>query len=304
MRKVLSISYSQTGQLSNITDSILKSLESSDEIEIERLIIKPEKEFPFPWPFFKFFRIFPETVSMDPIPLEAMSTKHQQYDLILLSYQVWFLTPSLPITSFLQSEQAKTLFSGTPVVTIIGCRGMWLAAQEKMKQLLIQLNAKLIDNVVLTDECGAWFSFLATPLWMFTGKKKPVSWIPRAGISDEKIAESDRFGTAIRKRLELNDSVILEPMLQGLSAVAVNEKLIASERVGAHSFSIWSKILKKFGSQDSAGRLLGLIVYITFLLTLIITIVPITALLKKIFSPLLRKKTAQQKEYYAQPSGE
>ncbi|WP_233267327.1 hypothetical protein [Paraglaciecola sp. L3A3] len=56
--------------------------------------------------------------------------------MIILTYQVWFLSPSIPIASFLQSEPAKKLFKDTPVVTIIGCRGMWLMAQEKVKTLL------------------------------------------------------------------------------------------------------------------------------------------------------------------------
>ena len=133
---------------------------------------------------------------MQPIELKPIVTNYQQYDLIVLSYQVWFLSPSLPIASFLQSEQAKGLFDGTPVVTVIGCRGMWLMAQEKVKNLLQKLNAKLVDNVVLTDDCGAFFSFLATPLWMFTGNKKHFSWVPSAGVSELEISQAKRFGEA------------------------------------------------------------------------------------------------------------
>lgn len=304
MRKVLSISYSQTGQLFDITRSVVSPLLESDQVEVEQLIIQPKEKFPFPWPFFKFFRIVPETVQMDPIELEPIQTQHQQYDLIILSYQVWFLSPSLPISSFLQSNEAKSLFKGAPVVTLIGCRGMWLSAQEKMKGLLEQLQAKLVDNAVLSDDCGAWFSFLATPLWMLTGKKKPVSWIPKAGVSAQKIAESRRFGEAILARLSQDETAVTEPMLKGLAAVQIDEKLIASEKIGSRSFLIWSKILKRFGSQNSVGRTLGLCVYITFLVTLILTVVPISALLKKLLSPFAKRKTSQQKEYYAQPSGE
>ncbi len=86
--------------------------------------------------------------------------------------------------------------------------------------------------------------------------------------------------------------------------VKINDKLIASEKVGSRSFAVWSKILKAFGSRDSIGRTLGLGLYITFLVTLILTVVPVTALIKKILSPLFRKKIQKQKQYYAQPSGE
>ena len=41
-----------------------------------------------------------------------------------------------------------------------------------------------------------------------------------------------------------------------------------------------------------------------FLVTLILTLVPVTALLKKLLSPLLRGRTQRQKAYFAAPSGE
>lgn len=304
MRRVLTINYSQTGQLSDILDSITQPLVHSEQVELDVITLEPVKPFPFPWPFLQFFRIFPETVAMQPIELKPAHTAYQQYDLIILSYQVWFLSPSLPVASFLQSEQAKLLFDNTPVVTVLGCRGMWLMAQEKVKGLLQKLNAKLVDNVVLTDDCGAFFSFLATPMWMFTGNKKYFSWVPSAGVSKLEISQAERFGQAIKQKLEMDPEPITESMLHGLAAVKINEKLIASERVATHSFNIWSKILRKLGPQQSKRRAMGLCIYVVFLLTLILTVVPITALLKKLFSPLTKKKIAEQKKYYALPSGE
>lgn len=304
MRKVLTICYTQTGQLSAIKNSVCEVLEKSDQVSLETITITPSKPFPFPWPFLQFFRIFPETVAMQPIDIEKIVPEHEQYDLIILTYQVWFLSPSLPIASFLQSQQAKKLFNNTPVVTIIGCRGMWLMAQEKVKMLLKNLNAKLVDNVVLCDDCGAFFSFLATPMWMFSGKKKSLSWVPKAGVSETEIKDAKRFGEAIHERLTTDDTAIEQPMFTGLSAVKINEKLIASESVANHSFNIWSKILRKIGPQQSKRRALGLTVYVTFLLLLILTVVPISALLKKLISPLTKNKIIAQKTYYAEPSGE
>ena len=294
----------QTGQLAAIKNSVCDPLEKSAQVSVETLVLKPAKPFPFPWPFLKFFRIFPETVTMQPIDLEAFTTEHDQYDLIILTYQVWFLSPSLPIASFLQSEQAKKLFNNTPVVTIIGCRGMWLMAQEKVKAFLNKLNAKLVDNVVLSDDCGAFFSFLATPMWMLTGNKKPLSWVPAAGVGEQDIIDAKRFGDAIVTRLETNSDPIQQSMLTNLSAVKINEKLIASEKMANHSFGIWSKILRKIGPQQSTRRALGLMVYVTFLILLILTVVPISALIKKLISPLTKNKIIEQKKYYAEPSGE
>ena len=306
MRKVLVIHYSQTGQLTNIADSIVAPLQTDGDIDVEYLNVKPSTPYPFPWPFLTFFHIFPECVKMTPQPIELVTPAHTDYDLVILTYQVWFLSPSLPISSFMQSEQAIKLFNNKPVITVIGCRGMWLSAQEKMKLLLKNVNAKLIDNVVLSDECGSGFSFLATPLWMFSGKKKSVSWVPAAGVAEHEIKAASRFGIAIKNALNAlsAEQTLQQPVLKGLGAVKVNERFIASERVGQHSFRIWSKILSALGPMHSTRRSCGLLIYVLFLLTLIITVVPITALIKRLIAPLTRKRIAKQKAYFAEPSGE
>lgn len=306
VRKVLVVGYSQTGQLTRIIHSIMQPLLHNDSVQVDFLTIEPQVDFPFPWSFFKFFQIMPESVYMKPIALKCgdNALKDQSYDVIILSYQVWFLSPSLPISSFLQSKQAKILFNDTPVITVVGCRGMWLTAQSKVKALLSNLNASLIDNIVLTDNCGAAFSFLATPLWLLTGKKQPLTWIPKAGVSEQDIAQAQRFGIALKARFELDDNKLIKPVMTGLQAVKINEKLIISEKIGHRSFKVWGMLLMLLGPQNSLRRYVGLCFYFTFLLALIVTVVPITALIIKLVSPIFSKQLAKQKAYYAQPSGE
>lgn len=305
MRQVLIVHYSQSGQLNQLVESVSAPLREQSGVQVDYLQLRMQTPFPFPWPFLKFFRIFPETVLMQAQPLQPLAVDaEKKYDLIILAYQVWFLSPSLPMSSFLASPEAAKLLNGTAVMTLIGCRNMWLVAQEKMKQQLKTLNARLVDNAVLTDACGSAMSFLSTPLWMFTGRQKAYAWVPKAGIAASQITAARRFGEAIGKRLLQDQQPIVEPMLQGLGAVVINEKFIASERIGARSFYLWSKLLRALGPTDSRRRGLGLIVYIVFLLCMIVTVVPITALLKKLLSPLTKSRIAREKAYFAEPSGE
>ena len=304
MRQVLVVHYSQTGQLGRLVQSVCAPLLARYDVQLDFLAVQPATPYPFPWPFLTFFSIFPETVLMRPEPLQPLQVDaNKRYDLVILAYQVWFLSPSRPITSFLASPEAARLLRGTPVVTLIGCRNMWLMAQEKLKARLDALGARLLDNIVLTDACGSAASFLATPLWMFTGRQQPFAWLPKAGISEAEIADAQRFGVAIGERLA-QGGPIEQPMLRGLGAVRIDEKLIASERVGTRSFKAWGTLLAALGPQHSLRRRAGLIVYIVFLLSLILTVVPVTALLKKLLSPLTRARIQREKAYFAAPSGE
>ncbi|WP_262410508.1 dialkylrecorsinol condensing enzyme [Aquipseudomonas alcaligenes] len=285
--------------------SVCAPLQAHADVQVDFLALQPAEPFPFPWPFLGFFRIFPETVLMRPQPLLPLAVDAgKRYDLIILAYQVWFLSPSLPLSSFLASPEAARLLKDTPVVTLIGCRNMWLMAQEKVKARLSQLGARLVDNIALTDACGTAASFLATPLWLFTGRQKPYAWVPRAGIEEAEIVAASRFGEAMAQRLTADGLPITEPMLKGLGAVRIDEKLIGSEKVGNRSFQLWSRLLSALGPQQSRRRGAGLVVYIVFLLCLIITVVPLGALLKKLLTPLFRERTMREKAYFAGPSGE
>lgn len=305
MRQVLIVHFSQTGQLDRLAQSVCEPLQQCSDIQLDYLQLQPAQPYPFPWPFLEFFRIFPETVLMRPqslLPLAVDASK--RYDLVILAYQVWFLSPSQPMTAFLASPEAAQLLKGAPVVTLIGCRNMWLMAQEKVKNRLTELGARLVDNIALTDACGTAASFLATPLWLFTGRQKSYSWVPRAGIDEAEIVAASRFGVAMAQCLTADSLPIAQPMLRGLGAVRIDEKLIASEKVGNRSFQLWSRLLAALGPQQSRRRGAGLVVYILFLLCLIVTVVPLSALLKKLLAPLLKERTQREKAYFAGPSGE
>lgn len=305
MRQVLVVHYSQTGQLERLAASVCAPLLEQPGIQVDFLPLKPAEPYPFPWPFLTFFSVFPETVLMRPEALEPLDVEpNKRYDLIILAYQVWFLSPSRPVSSFLASDEAAALFRDTPVVTLIGCRNMWLMAQEKVKARLEALGAKLVDNIALTDACGTAASFLATPLWMFTGKRKALSWVPQAGISDADIAGAERFGRAMGARLIRDAEPLDAPMLIGLQAVRVDEKLIASERVGSRSFQIWGRLIAALSPQHSLRRRVLVAFYVMFLVSLILTVVPLTALFKRLLAPLTRKRIQREKAYFAAPSGE
>ena len=305
MRQVLVVHYSQTGQLERLASSVCAPLLAQPGIQVDFLPLKPSKPYPFPWPFLTFFSGLPETVLMRPEALEPLAVDpDKRYDLIILAYQVWFLSPSRPVTSFLASDEAALLFRDSPVVTLIGCRNMWLMAQEKVKARLAALGARLLDNIALTDACGTAASFLATPLWMFTGKRKALSWVPEAGISEAEIAAAERFGRAMQARLTRDAEPLDAPMLRGLQAVRVDEKLIASERVGSRSFQIWGRLIAALSPQQSLRRRALVAFYVIFLVSLILTVVPLTAVLKRLLAPLSRKRIQREKAYFAGPSGE
>ena len=302
MKRVLVLYYSQSGQLRRIVNRIVKGLESKAGIQCDCREIKPRAPYPYPWSFYAFFNVFPEAVFLDGCAVKPLDVA-EEYDLVVLGYTIWFLSPSIPVTGFLQTEQAAELLRNTPVVTIIGCRDMWLIGQEKMKSLLSGLGARLLDNVVLTDQGKSLYTFVTTPRWMLTGKKDRFLFFPKAGVAEQEISAADRFGERLAEALALDKEQGGEPLLSGLGAVNVNGKLIATERIAHRSFLIWSKLIKRAGKPNSLGRNIVITIYACFLFCLVLTVVPLNMLVRSVFSPLRRKAVAREVAYFEQPSG-
>jgi hypothetical protein len=303
-KRVLVIYYSQTGQLERVLKTMFSPLSEGDEVELDRVRLESSEDFSFPWPFWRFFDAFPETVYLDvPKNLPISFEEPENYDLIVLGYQPWFLSPSMPMSAFLLSDEAKKLLKDKPVITVIGCRNMWIEAQKTMMQLIDHCGAHLIDNVVLKDQSGPFESFITTPRWMLTGKKDSYLGLSRAGISEEDIKESKRFGQRLLEQFRQNISIEHKPLLSHLRAVIVDERFIASEKIAKRSFRIWGRLIRLFGTRGSWGRLPILAIYILFLITLILTVVPLNMMIQTLIRRLFKGKMDKIVEKLEAPSG-
>ena len=297
MKNILVIYYSQSGQLESIARNIAKPLLNSENINVLFHEIQLEKEFPFPWDNDSFFGAFPETflqipTTVKPVSETIMATK---FDLILLNYQVWYLTPSIPINSFLKSLDAKKLLNNTPVVTINGSRNMWVMAQEKVKVLLKQNNAILKGNIALVDRVGNLISVITIVEWMFSGvKKKYLGIFPLPGVSAKDINESSKFGEVILTSLKENSLDQLQSKLVVIDAVKISSYLVTVDRTANKIFAKWSNFIIKKGESRKSW----LKVFKVYLLLAIWLISPIVYILHLITYPLKIKKTRKELEYY------
>lgn len=304
IKRILVLSYSQTGQLAEITQSIVAPLQQCPHFSVHIETLRPVHPYPFPWRFFSFLDAFPESAQMVAPSLHPLSlTGDEDFDLVILPYQVWFLAPSLPITAFLKHPLAKKLLAGKPVVTVIACRNMWMLAQEKMKHLLTACGARLLDNVALVDPSSTMTTLLTTPVWLLSGKRDLLPGLPPAGIDAASIKAASRFGFALRDALQNDQERGTAPLLTGLNAADSDPSLLFSEKAGTRSFYLWGKLLRAVGEPGQWHRRPFLLLYVVFLITLILTIVPLSLLIQAVLRPFLQRKFASLKQKFDAPSG-
>ena len=303
MKNILVINYSQSGQLSQISAQLVEPMRAAGyRVHVETLV--PQTPFPWPWPLIDFVDAFPECVQLDAPPLQPLGiAADQDFDLVILAYQVWYLSPALPMTAFLKSPEGRQLIKGKPVITLVACRNMWLSAQEKMKRLIADAGGQLRDHLAFTDQGHALATFITTPRWVLTGKRDRFLGLPPAGVAPEEIQAASRFGRALVDALNDDAEKSPAPMLCGLRAVTVNPRLAFSERAGHRAFTVWSKLIRRFGRRGQWRRRPVLFLFAVYLIMMVITIVPISLLLQWLLSPLLKAKLARIKAELEAPSG-
>lgn len=302
MKNILVIHYSQSGQLTEIVNNIATPLSKSEAINVVHHQIEMETAFPFPWKKKEFFNVFPESFLQIPSKIKPIpdSILNQKFDLVIFGYSVWYLSPSIPATSFLSSPEAKKLLASTPVITVIGCRNMWIMSQEKVKKLLKDCNATLVGNIALVDRHINHISVITIVQWMFTGKKeKYLGVFPKPGISQKDIDESSKFGDVILEDVHNNNLDNLQKNLVKENAVLIKPFLVLADKRANLLFAKWAKFIHSKGDANNKNRTIWLKTFNYYLLFAIWIIAPLVFILFLFSYIPFYGKIKRDKKYYS-----
>ena len=294
-KKILVIYYSQSGQLGDILENFIKPIREAGH-SIETVQVQPAMLYPFPWKGKSFFAVMPDCVLEVPSTLQPIVLAESQYDLVVLGYQAWFLSPSIPVNSILKTPAVKAVLNNTPVITLTGARNMWISAMERVKFMLKESGAKLVGNIALVDRHHNFISFITIFYWMFKGKKERwLNRFPKPGVSDEDIVGTGKFGATALSFLESGNWDGLQEKLVEQKAVEVKYNLMFIESKAKRIFGIWARFIAK-----RKKRTAWLVVFKYYLLIALFIAAPIILTIDAIFfKPFLSARIKRQKQYYS-----
>lgn len=294
-KKILVLYYSQSGQLGDILDSFTKPLIAAGH-QLERVQVHPAVPYDFPWKGKSFFAVMPDCVLQNPGQLQPFTIKESKYDLVILGYQAWFLSPSIPFNTLLHDPTVRSILKDTPVITITGARNMWISAMEKIKPTLRDIGAKLSGNIALVDKHANIISFITIFHWMFSAKKTRL-WniFPKPGVSDEDIAHCSVYGDTVLQHMQNNNWSGLQEALVAQKAVVIKYNLMFIESKARRIFAIWANIIVK-----KKKRTPWLVAFKYYLLIALFIAAPIILTVDAIFfKPFLSGRIKKQKQYYS-----
>lgn len=300
VKQVLVVTYSQSGQLDSIVQNIIHELEQDKNIHMDFETLIPDPLFPFPWTDLSFWDAMPESVRKIPSNLKPLLfDPNKKYDLIILGYPIWFLSPPIPLTSFLKSEEAKKVMAGTPILTVIGARNMWVSAQEDIKRMIVANDGQLKGNIALRDRHQNLLSVITIIYWMMTGKKDNyLGLFPKPGISAADIQQATKFGAPIKEVLLSGIFDKLQQELCQLGSVELSPDITSIERKAKRIFYFWSGFILKKGGPGSKARVGRLKMFKWYLLFVIFAVSPIASLVFYLTYPLFYRKIRKNMAYF------
>jgi len=299
MKKILVVTFSQSGQLDEIVSNITDQFSNDIEVHYEKL--QPIPSFNFPWKGNTFYDAMPESVRMIPAKLEPLSfNPNDDFDLIILGYPIWFLSSPIPLTTFLKSKEAKTVMKGKPILTVIGARNMWVMAQEDIKQMIIDTGGLLKGNIALHDRHNNLSSVVTIIYWMMTGKKQRyLGLFPKPGISDKDIFDVKRFAPVIFESIINGRYEKLQDKLVSLNAVELSPNVVSTEEKGKKMFKIWARFILRKGGPGSQQRVTRLKMFSWYLMFVIFAVSPIVTVLFYLTWPLRYIGIRKKMKYYS-----
>ena len=274
-KKVAVFYYTQTGQALQIVQNLCKPLvEAGNEIIYKN--IEPKNPFPYPWNCWSFFETFPESrLSIPTVKLKNIDYSDiQDADLVIVSGQSWYLSPSMPLQAFFQDENAKEYLKGKKIVNISGCRNMWVMSQYKIRQSISQAGGHYVGHIVLQDNAPNLISVLTIIRWLFYGKKEASFLLPAAGVSIDDIQKVSRFGNIINETFSNREWDNLQIKLMKEKAVKYKSQIVFLEKAGHRIFGIWANFIRKKGGYQDKNRALRIKLFAFYLIFVLFVVSP------------------------------
>lgn len=204
--RVLIIYFTLTKQTERAVEAIQKSLLNRNcDVKIAKIEPAEKLEFPFKkspleLPSITLKVILRRTIALKPIPIDAK----ERFDLVLFAISTWWVSPCLPVSSFLADESNSAYFRDRNVALLIVCRALWKRTMRMVCGPLRKYGAHLTDALILQHQGEEPYRFLSMLRYLWFGRNIKMPFLGKTftyGLSDEGIAEAGKFGEKLAKLL-------------------------------------------------------------------------------------------------------
>jgi menaquinone-dependent protoporphyrinogen IX oxidase len=210
--RVLLLYYTFTGQS-------LKVLEAAAEVFRARGYDVETAEIEFTDPRyaerfsrFPMRRVWPDMLSVLPAQRRGATGEFRtpdtardgDYDLICIGSPTWWQTVSMPMRSFLMSDEARTLLAGKPFAVFVVCRQFWQENFMAVRELAEKQGGRYVDGMHFTYPGDQLRSMLSLTSYLGSGQYRDKYLgvrIPSTNIQPEQLEQTRTFAAGLADRL-------------------------------------------------------------------------------------------------------
>ncbi len=132
------------------------------------------------------------------------TVRNGEYDLICIGSPTWWQTVSMPLRSFLKSDEARKLFSGKPFAVFVVCRQYWRENLAAVRELAERQGGQFVDEVHFTYPGDPLRSMLSLTSYLGSGQYREKYLgvrIPSTNVQPEQLEHTRKFAAGLADRL-------------------------------------------------------------------------------------------------------
>ena len=132
------------------------------------------------------------------------AVREGEYDLICIGSPTWWETASMPLRSFLKSDEARGVLNGKPFAVFVVCRQYWHKNVMAVRELAEQQGGRYVDEIHFTYPGDPVRSMMSLTSYLGSGrirKKYLGVRIPSTNVQPEQLEETRRFAGSLADRL-------------------------------------------------------------------------------------------------------
>jgi menaquinone-dependent protoporphyrinogen IX oxidase len=210
--RVLLLYYTYTGQS-------LRVLEAAGEVfrergcEVQNAAIQfTDQRYAERFSRFPMRRVWPDMLSVLPAQkrgatgdiLTPDTVRNGDYDLICIGSPTWWQTVSMPMRSFLKSDEARKLLADKSFAVFVVCRQYWKENLTAVRELAEQQGGRYVDGIHFTYPGDPLRSMLSLTSYLGSGEYRDRYLgvrIPSTNVQPEQLEQTRKFAAALADRL-------------------------------------------------------------------------------------------------------
>ncbi len=132
------------------------------------------------------------------------TVRDTDYDLICIGSPTWWQTVSMPMRSFLKSEEGRQLLAGKPFAVFVVCREYWQENLAAVRDLAEKRGGRFVDEIHFTYPGDTVRSMLSLTSYLGSGQYRDRYLgvrIPPTNVQPEQLEQARKFAAALADRV-------------------------------------------------------------------------------------------------------